>query len=167
MGIGGSKTKEKKKTATTSNKPKTMPYKRQFSSDVARQSQQTNYKDYRQSTLSVEEKKLAVLTEEEKAEANNEYDKKHNKNKNKKKPNIKVSTKIQQDVAKYDNAVLDPKKYKPPPSPAISDNIAENGKKYIFINVFICEFAIIFITNTQCYMHTLFIAIKINFMNQK
>eukprot|EP01084_Bolivina_argentea_P136787 240918_1 len=99
-----------------SNKPKSMPYKRQFSSDVARQTQQTTYSEYRQATLSQEHKNLSALTEEEKQEANAEYDNKTNKDRLSPKP-----TPIES--AQNYNDILDPKKYKPPPSPAIPDGV--------------------------------------------
>eukprot|EP01083_Nonionella_stella_P295238 1003436_1 len=96
------------------SKPKTMPYKRQFSSEAARKTQNTTYSEHRQNTLDLEDKKLATLTEEEKAEANNNTH------------NLKVK--------KPD--VLDPKKYKPPPSPAVNDSVlpSTHDNDNVFVN---------------------------------
>ena len=115
MGQNNSKNDKQQMPAS---KPKTMPYKRQFSTEKARSDQGTMYSDFRQNTLDLEEKKLAALTEEEKAAANNS-------SKSPMKPPKGLTT---LNTTKPD--ILDPKKYKPPPSPATNGSPSLNQPKY-------------------------------------
>eukprot|EP00483_Globobulimina_turgida_P006994 UN07008 len=94
MGANNSK-KENKQPPKTQQK--TMPHKRQFSSEAARKTQNKKYTEHRQNTLEVDDQKLSSLTEQK--------TQKTQQKKTHKKPDI-----------------LDPKKYKPPPSPAVNDS---------------------------------------------
>eukprot|EP01084_Bolivina_argentea_P308625 533720_1 len=91
MGLGQSKKEPKPVTP----KAKPMPYKRQFSSEAARNNQNTMYHDYRHNTADSTDKKTAPIQEEE--------------------------TKQSLEVNPRKPDVLDPTKYQPPPSPLITD----------------------------------------------
>ena len=122
MGTNPSKTQQRR---DSSPKPKSMPYKRQFSSDEARISQQTMYKDFRQNTLDIEDKKLVSLSEQEKAEAN--------KPSQSQTSSTGSSSNHVPNIKKPD--ILDPKKYKPPPSPAVNENVLPTSEYVAFLEI--------------------------------
>ena len=113
MGSGDSK---EKKSEEHKPKPKRMPYKRQFSAHDSRSKQHSQYSEYRQATIS----ENRVQNEQIRKAASDEYEEE-----------AKTATKIDTNAPG-----LDPKKYIPPPSPAIGDSTVESlqpPSKYVLL----------------------------------
>jgi len=113
--------------------PKKMQYKRQFSSDAARNQQNTAFNAYRQNTLEMDDKQGAALTAEEKRAANQASS-------TSTAPSSSSSAAPTVSHAKPSNVqkpdVLDPNKYRPPPSPLVTDSVNEKkeNKPNEFVN---------------------------------